>query len=77
VREALLIAFKYLASFRKRSWHLEDYPVRLRRQNTSPETPAVQPWVAQVMNWWLVGTGPTPESALSELREQLDAARRG
>jgi hypothetical protein len=75
VRERLLIAFKYLASFRKRDWQLEDYPVRLRRQDMSPETPAVQPWVAQVLNWWLVGTGATPEAALNDLRDRIEAAR--
>jgi hypothetical protein len=74
VRDRLLIAFKYMASFRKSDWQLQDYPVKLIRQETSSETPAIAQWRAQVLNWWLVGLGPTPEAALRQLRENLEAA---
>jgi len=72
----LLATYKYLLSFRKVEWSLEDYPVRLRHQTTSAETPAVRAWCAQIVNWWLlVGFGDTPEGALDDLRERLEATR--
>lgn len=71
----LLVTYKYLLSFRKAEWSLDDYPVRLRQQPTSAETPAVRPWCAQIVNWWLLGFGDTPEDALEDLREHLDAKR--
>lgn len=67
---------KYLLSFRTVEWTLDDYPVRLRHQATSVETPAVRAWCAQIVNWWLmVGFGDTPEAALEDLRARLEAKR--
>lgn len=73
---SLQTTFKYLLSFRKAEWTLDDYPVRLRHQATSAETPAVRAWCAQIVNWWLmVGFGDTAEAALEDLRARLEAKR--
>ena len=72
----LLNAFKYLASFRKREWQLEDYPVRIFYQDASAGPGAYVGWVASIQKWWLAGTGPTKEAALRQLRENLAAAKR-
>jgi hypothetical protein len=72
----LLATYKYLLSFRKAEWTLDDYPIRLRQQATSVETPAVRAWCAQIVNWWmLAGFGDTPEAALEDLRAHLEAKR--
>jgi len=72
----LLATYKYLLSFRKAEWTLDDYPIRLRQQATSPETPAVRAWCAQIVNWWvLAGFGDTADGALEDLRKHLETKR--
>ena len=74
----LLATYKYLLSFRKAEWTLEDYPVRLRERATSAETPALRAWCAQIVNWWLMaGFGDTPEGALEDLRGHSRPSERG
>jgi hypothetical protein len=75
VTQWLASAAKYLASFRKREWDLEDYPVRVRfQQGKGPRE--FTGWVAQIQRWWLAGSGSTPEAALQQLRDNLVAAKR-
>ena len=66
---------KYLLSFLKSDWQLEDYPVRVVSQEASTDAEAVPGWRAQIINWWLVGFGNTPAQALEDLRKNLEAAR--
>jgi len=77
-RQRLLSLQKYVASFFKREWQLEDYPVRTRRQDveayTGPERWKPVPWVADICRWHISGSGPTEESAIENLRNNLSQA---
>jgi hypothetical protein len=65
--------WKCLLSYRKRDWGLEDYPVIFLTQEIDPEPRPkrlqLQPHIAQIVNWWLCGTGETPAEALANLEE--------
>lgn len=66
-----------LLSYRKRTWTLEDYPVRLRRQRAGSmdRLGRLEPikWWAQVINWWqMAGLGDTKEEALASLRANFE-----
>jgi hypothetical protein len=67
---------KYASSFLKRTWSLEDYPVRLRK--IGPRVPGSAglrgqvTWNAQIINWWhMRGVGSTPEVAMESLARRL------
>jgi hypothetical protein len=65
-----------LRSFRKRTWTLADYPIRiLYRPGKSPPLPErliYSPWTAQVINWWVMrGDGVSREDALRELHRRF------
>lgn len=65
--EKILIAYKYIASFRKKTWVLEDYPIRFRYQGDRV-LPGNE-WLAQILNWGVVsGLGKTREEAYRELK---------
>jgi len=74
LREQLQAWFKRAFSYFKTAWDIEDYPVRLRRQDVESlklrvhgrNLPIV--WTAQVINWWqMAGHGDTKEEALANL----------
>jgi hypothetical protein len=76
----LLAGWKYLLSFRKSDWELEDYPVIVRKQDDAGATlgddvrftrPA---YVARVVNWNLDSFGSTRAEALADLRERFKKA---
>ncbi len=71
--EQLHAWLKRLLSYRKGAWTLEDYPVRLRKQDVAAlEQPGrLKPivWSAQIINWWqIAGHGDTKEEAVANLR---------
>lgn len=65
--------WKRLLSYRKQNWNLGDYPVIFRTQEIDPEPRQkrlqLQPQIAQIVNWWVCGTGETPAEALANLEE--------
>jgi hypothetical protein len=65
--------WKRLLSYRKRDWELGDYPVVFRTQEIDPKPQPkrlqMQPHIAQIVNWWLCGTGETLAEALANLEE--------
>lgn len=71
--EQLKAATKWLASFFKSQWTLDDYPVRFTEQATADSnTPR---WSAQIINWWgLTGLGETRAEAYENLSQSLRAA---
>ena len=75
VRDWLLSASKYALSFRKREWELDDYPVRLVYHDSSAGPGTFNGWMASILKWWLIGTGPTKEAALQQLSDNLAAAK--
>lgn len=74
------VAWKYLTSFLKRTWSVNDYPIRIRRSSVDADVDwghlkpvAVE---AQVINWWqMSGMGDTEEQALADLQKRFDARR--
>jgi hypothetical protein len=72
-------AVKWLASFTKRSWALEDYPVRVleREAHSSGVRDVPSQWTALIVNWWhMRGDGRTHDEALDRLRERFLAYSR-
>lgn len=71
---------KYLRSFTKSDWGLEDYPVKFVQQESNFSIPGVGeplPWSAQIINWWLmVGVGDTKEAALGNLTRNFNDYKR-
>jgi hypothetical protein len=65
------IIIKFLASFFKSNWEMEDYPIKYRKQDVKE-----YPWVAQIINWWtLSGLGNTQQEALEDLRNKFNLYR--
>jgi hypothetical protein len=71
----LISFYKYILSFTKATWQLEDYPVYFSNQVTTPETPDIFPWVARISNWHLSGLGQSKESALADLQTKFENYR--
>lgn len=69
---------KWIASFLKRTWTLEDYPIDTRLQRTDPSHTSLPKYAARIVNWWaMVGLGETEEQARASLRQAVtDYARR-
>jgi len=68
----LKVVSKWLLSFFKEKWELEDYPVEIRMQRTDPKDVALPKYVARIINWWvLTGLGETESEARENLREAL------
>jgi len=61
---------KYLLSFFKETWEIDDYPLKLRLQENVPNAAR---YCYQVINWWvMVGLGETPEKAKENLKESFN-----
>jgi hypothetical protein len=69
---------KWLLSFTKAEWQVNDYPLRFREQLPTAETPAPPRWSVQVVNWWQMGgLGATREDALANLASNMKSRRDG
>ena len=70
-----LAAWKWLLSFRKKTWDVSDYPIRIIPQDvTSMEADSRRKPIAvsaMIFKWGLVGMGDTREEALADLRERF------
>ena len=74
VRRLLLASWKFVLSFRKPKWSLEEYPVSIVRQDVPPNNESLPEWRrtpqfrAEIVNWAQVsGTGNTSEEAIRKL----------
>ena len=75
----LKAAMKYMASYFKSDWTLQDYPIRFRPirpqrawNMTSTPSYTLIPWTAQIINWWQMrGDGNTKEEAYADLEEKF------
>jgi predicted RNase H-like HicB family nuclease len=69
--QQLLIAKCWLASFLRKNWQPEHYPVYVRQQASVPDDSR---WCAQVLNWpGPIGLGATEQRARAELFANLQA----
>jgi hypothetical protein len=72
----LQVLLKYLLSFLKTDWDIDDYPIRVRRFDVEDVEPTARlkpvAWSAQVVNWvTMQGHGDTAEAALADLRRRF------
>lgn len=79
-RNQVLAAWKWLLSFRKADWLLDDYPVFIRKQesdgNNSHSRLKLIPYVARIVNWYtLSGGGDTEIDALADLKTNFDTQK--
>jgi hypothetical protein len=79
--DSLHALYRRLLSYRKATWEIADYPVRVRFQDSATvesRGPRLKPvvWSAQIVNWWqLGGHGDTREDALEDLRRNFESYR--
>jgi hypothetical protein len=74
-RERMQIVRKWLLSFTKRRWRIEDYPVRVNKNGETPE-PGIA-FCAQILNWpGPIGLGPTRKEAYDNLAQDLEEIRK-
>lgn len=69
--EQLKAAVRFLQSFVRREWSLQDYPLRVMHRSAEP-LGRLKPytWTVQVINWWhMRGDGYSREEAFERLRE--------
>ena len=66
----VLSAHKWMTSFFKKDWQVQDYPLYYREQNTSiPEIPR---WEVHIIKWWqMSGLGNTKDEAIADLEKSL------
>ena len=72
----LTALIKYALSFSKRTWSVDDYPLRFRHWPEARVPMSMEggqiPWHVQVVNWWMMsGSGNTKEEAYEDLRQAL------
>lgn len=78
IKGFLKVQLKYIFSFLKHDWELEDYPIRITHHKVGDCKPGSRfvpiPWIALVINWPLMsGFGNTKKEALSELQNKFSA----
>ena len=64
--EQLKAISKYILSFGKSNWGIEDYPISFKYKKPEEKNPASRliqmPWTAQIINWWqMAGHGDTKD----------------
>jgi hypothetical protein len=73
--EQIKAIYKWLLSFLKSKWDIDDYPVRFREQGK--DDPNIPHWSAQIINWWVItGLGETKNEAYKNLSESLENVKK-
>lgn len=76
--EQLLAIKRYVASFRKGTWQVTDYPLKWTQHPESPADAKFKSnlWSVQIINWWHVrGDADTQEGVLADLAAALERHR--
>ena len=72
--DSLKAGFKWINSFFKSEWTLDDYPIKYAQWSDDADDP--QSWSARIINWWaLAGVGRSKSEAYKDLLETFAAAR--
>jgi predicted RNase H-like HicB family nuclease len=72
LRQSLSCFIKYLLSYTKKEWTVDDYPLRYNGKNSVGSGDPNLTWSAKVIKWpTLVGIGPTKEAAYKNLEENF------
>lgn len=79
LRNQISASWKWLSSFRKRDWELNDYPVQIRKQQVNdealPERLKPKPYTASIIKWGVAASGDTREEALLNLRASFQITK--
>ena len=79
VMNTMLASWKWLLSFRKPEWSVDDYPIRVTRQEPDPTFSAPRfsqhLYRAYVINGAITGSGNSPTEALAGLRQNFESVR--
>lgn len=72
--------YKFILSFLKSEWRLDDYPIRYQHYPVEKITKSGHlqpiPWTVQIINWWTMsGYGQTREEAFEDLKQKFEAKR--
>ncbi len=76
----ILVAWKWLLSFTKKEWTVDDYPIRMTRQE--PDTAFGAPRFSQhlyrayIVNATITGSGNSPVEAMEGLRQNFESVIR-
>lgn len=74
---SILAAWKWLLSFRKSEWSLDDYPIRVTRRelDTTFSAPRFSQhlYSASIVNGAITGSGDTPIEAMAGLRQNFES----
>ncbi|MDQ0059985.1 hypothetical protein [Paenibacillus harenae] len=63
--------YKFLFSFFKSNWNLQDYPIEFRQQQLL--NLSEYPWEARIINWyWMNGDGQSKTEAYLKLKEKFN-----
>ncbi len=77
MNEQLKALWKRLLSYAKKTWEINDYPLRYKKQTESPgeyNVGELKPWVVQIINWWtMTGLGDTKQEAFEHLKTNFNA----
>jgi hypothetical protein len=81
LRNRLHSSWKWVLSFRKNDWHLDDYPIVIREQENDGDSLLSAPrfishrYVAHIVNAAITGGGDTPSAAKEKLKESFRTVR--
>jgi hypothetical protein len=74
-----LASWKWLLSFRKPEWSIDDYPTRVTRQEPDPAFSAPcfsqHLYRAYIVNGAVTGSGNTPTEAMADLKQNFESIR--
>jgi hypothetical protein len=79
LRNGIAASWKWILSFRRADWQLDDYPIRVAKlERDSPfRSPRFKEhdFRASIINWPVMGSGNSPEEALDDLRVNFESIK--
>lgn len=76
LRQSISCYFKYLLSYAKKEWAIDDFPLRYNGKNNVDSGDPNHAWSVQVTKWpTLVGVGQTKNAAYKSLEENFRVYR--
>jgi hypothetical protein len=80
MNDQILAFWKRLLSYTKKTWNINDYPLRYKKQKNDKSSDAesgIKEWSVQIINWWsLIGLGDTKSQAFDMLNDNFNSYKR-